>query len=108
MSISISAIRVAFQARCIWCAFGGPLFNLIVAGVCASLAAIISAELWLALMSSLVSTNLFFGLGGLLPLPSVDGEVIWRELRRLMRNRLHTSAKLTTKPAICDEETREQ
>jgi Zn-dependent protease len=63
---------------------GGPLFNIFVAGVCATLASIITADFWLALVSSLISTNLFFGLGGFLPLPSVDGEVIWRELLRPM------------------------
>jgi Zn-dependent protease len=68
-------------------ALGGPLFNLFVAGVCAVLAALITADFWSALVASLISTNLFFGLGGLLPLPSVDGEVIWRELLRLGRIR---------------------
>jgi Zn-dependent protease len=63
-------------------ALGGPLFNIFVAGVCATLAPIITADFWLALASSLISTNLFFGLGGFLPIPSVDGEVIWRELLR--------------------------
>lgn len=61
---------------------GGPLFNLLVAGVCATLATGIPSNFWGALVTSLASTNLFFGLGGFLPLPSVDGEVIWRELLR--------------------------
>jgi Zn-dependent protease len=59
---------------------GGPVFNILVAGVCAALATIIAPGFWLDLVDSLLSTNLFFGLGGLLPLPSVDGAVIWREL----------------------------
>jgi Zn-dependent protease len=59
---------------------GGPLFNIVVAGVCAALATIIAPGFWLDLAISLLATNLFFGLGGLLPLPSVDGAVIWREL----------------------------
>lgn len=63
-------------------ALGGPLCNLFVAGMCAALAVIITADFWSALVSSLIATNLFFGFGGLLPLPSVDGEVIWRELLR--------------------------
>jgi hypothetical protein len=66
---------------------GGPLFNIFVAGVCAALAAIIASDFWLALVTSLISTNLFFGVGGLLPLPSVDGEVIWRELFRPIHSR---------------------
>lgn len=61
---------------------GGPLFNLLVAGVCAALATVMPPDFWGALITSLASTNLFFGLGGFLPLPSVDGEVIWRELLR--------------------------
>jgi Zn-dependent protease len=61
---------------------GGPIFNLFVAGVCATLATGVASDFWLALVTSLASTNLFFGLGGFLPLPSVDGEVIWRELLR--------------------------
>jgi Zn-dependent protease len=70
-------------------ALGGPLLNLFVAGVCAALAALITADFWSALVNSLISTNLFFGLGGFLPIPSVDGEVIWRELLRPLLIRLH-------------------
>jgi Zn-dependent protease len=66
---------------------GGPLFNIFIAGVCAMLAAIIASDFWVALVTSLISTNLFFGFGGFLPLPSVDGEVIWRELLRPIYSR---------------------
>ena len=52
------------------------------------LATVVAPGFWLALVTSLVSTNLFFGLGGFLPLPSVDGEVIWRELLRPIHKRL--------------------
>ena len=43
-----------------------------------------------AIIEQLAATNLFFGVGGLLPIPSIDGEVIWRELLRSSRqsNRL--------------------
>lgn len=61
---------------------GGPIFNLLAAGMCAIFATVVAPGFWSALVTSLASTNLFFGLGGLLPLPSVDGEVIWRELLR--------------------------
>src|SRR5215213_8113911 len=61
---------------------GGPIFNLIIAGICAAIATVVAPGFGFALLASLVSTNLFFGLGGLLPLPSVDGQVIWRELLR--------------------------
>jgi len=40
------------------------------------------------LLASLSSTNLFFGFGGFAPIPSVDGEVIWRELLRPVFSRL--------------------
>jgi Zn-dependent protease len=61
---------------------GGPIFNLIVAGVCFGVAPVIPSGFWADLMASLIATNLFFGIGSFLPLPSVDGEVIWRELLR--------------------------
>jgi len=32
------------------------------------------------LLASIASTSLFMGAGGFLPLPSVDGQVIWREV----------------------------
>jgi Zn-dependent protease len=67
---------------------GGPIFNLFVAGICAVIATRVGLGFWLALVTSLVATNLFFGLGGFLPLPSIDGEVIWRELLRPIKNRL--------------------
>jgi len=67
---------------------GGPFFNIFVAGVCALLATVVAPGFWLNLVTGLLSTNLFFGFGGLLPLPSVDGQVIWRELCRPIYGRL--------------------
>lgn len=67
---------------------GGPIFNLFVAGLCSALAPVIAPGFWSALVASLVSTNQFFGFGGFLPLPSVDGEVIWRELLKPIYDRL--------------------
>ena len=67
---------------------GGPVFNLIVAGLLSAVAAGIAPGFWSALVVSLISTNRFFGFGGFLPLPSVDGEVIWRELLRPIYSRL--------------------
>lgn len=66
---------------------GGPLFNLLIAGLGVVAAALVAPGFWSALIASLISTNLFFGLGGFLPLPSVDGEVIWPELLRLIDRR---------------------
>jgi len=68
-------------------ALGGPLLNLVLAG------AITAAGGWLRpglttglaseMLNSLVATSLTFGLGGLLlPLPSLDGQVIWRVILR--------------------------
>jgi len=61
---------------------GGPIFNLIVAGLLSAFAGSLAPGFWSGLVASLISTNRFFGFGGFLPLPSVDGEVIWRELLR--------------------------
>lgn len=67
---------------------GGPIFNLIIAGVLYAFTPMPTGDFWSALVASLINTNLFFGLGGFLPLPSVDGEVIWREIIGLIRIRL--------------------
>ena len=67
---------------------GGPVFNLLIAGLCSALAVGMGPGFGSALIASLISTNRFFGFGGFLPLPSVDGEVIWRELLRPIRARL--------------------
>ena len=67
-----------------------PVFNLVVAGTLITLAPKIAPGFWSGLIASLISTNLFFGFGGFLPLPSVDGEVIWRELLRPISSRLHS------------------
>ena len=71
---------------------GGPVFNLIVAGLLSVFAAGAAPGFWAGLVASLISTNRFFGLGGFLPLPSVDGEVIWREVLRFISSRLKKSA----------------
>lgn len=79
---------------------GGPIFNLFIAGVCSVVATVISLGFWSDIFASLISTNLFFGVGGLLPIPSVDGEVIWRELLRPIYVRFqmkNTSSKSKSK-----------
>jgi hypothetical protein len=68
-------------------ALGGPLFNLGVAGLLGLAVPPPAAGFWADLYARLLSVNLFFGLGGLLPIPSVDGEVIWREVRRMLPRR---------------------
>jgi Zn-dependent protease len=67
---------------------GGPIFNLFIAALCLLFAPMIGSGFWSDLLASLISTNLFFGFGGFVPLPSVDGEVIWRELLRPITSRL--------------------
>lgn len=69
---------------------GGPVFNIIVAGLLSALSGDGAPGFWSGLVASLISTNLFFGFGGFLPLPSVDGEVIWRELLRPLYTRMQT------------------
>lgn len=65
-------------------AIGGPAANLLMAALAyAALAGLGGgAHPWLARVGTV---NLLYGLGGLLPIPSVDGEVIWREVRRAVR-----------------------
>lgn len=70
---------------------GGPLFNLLMAGIFSIFAQIIPSGFGAALTAGLVSTNLFFGLGSFLPIPSVDGEVIWREILRAFKGRRNES-----------------
>lgn len=59
---------------------GGPVFNLVLAGLFNLMLVYMAQSPGRALIEQLASTNIFFGVGGLLPIPSVDGEVIWREL----------------------------
>lgn len=66
---------------------GGPVINIIVGIFCIFIARWIPPGFWAGVNNSMISTNLFFGLGGLLPVPSVDGQVIWREIINFMRNR---------------------
>jgi hypothetical protein len=67
-------------------ALGGPVFNLLIAGLLYALLPLVPAGVGLTILDRIASMNLFFGVVGFLPLPSVDGEVIWRELLRPLRN----------------------
>lgn len=66
-------------------ALGGPVFNLLVAGVLYLVLPLVQRGVPYDLAASLAATNLFFGVGGFLPLPSIDGQVIWREMIRGLR-----------------------
>ncbi len=61
-------------------ALGGPIFNLLVAGVLYLMLPLVERGFVFDLLVSLAATNLFFGVGSFLPLPSIDGWVIWREV----------------------------
>jgi Zn-dependent protease len=62
-------------------ALGGPMANLIVGLAAIGLSSILGSH-WLASFSA---ANLAFGALALLPIPTIDGEVIWRELLRRKR-----------------------
>jgi len=64
---------------------GGPVLNLLVAGGCIFFSRITPEGFLSDVLASLISTNLFFGIGSFVPLRSVDGEVIWREILRSNR-----------------------
>jgi len=64
---------------------GGPIFNILSAGICYAFARIMSGGFASALFHSLVTVNLVFGFGGFLPIPTTDGQVIWREIIRWFR-----------------------
>ncbi len=66
---------------------GGPILNILAAGVFYTFAPAPNHSFLNGLTASLISTNLFIGLGSFLPLPSVDGGVIWREILRSLRAR---------------------
>jgi Zn-dependent protease len=63
-------------------AVGGPAMNLLLGLVALPLWSAAGAGVGAFLLGTFALINLAFGLVSLLPIPSVDGEVIWRELRR--------------------------
>ncbi|HEX9926717.1 MAG TPA: hypothetical protein VGD99_28985 [Anaerolineae bacterium] len=66
-------------------ALGGPVFNLIVAGLLYTGLPLMAPGLSQHLVTRIADINLFFGVGSFIPLPSVDGQVIWREILRSLR-----------------------
>lgn len=68
-------------------AIGGPVANLVLAALAFAVAPGAGAGALGDVVARLASVNLGFGLGGFVPLPSVDGEVIWREVGRAWRRR---------------------
>ncbi len=61
---------------------GGPIANLLVAVLYAALLSLLPPGTARDVVARLVSVNQFFGFGSFLPIPTVDGWVIWRALLR--------------------------
>lgn len=72
-------------------AIGGPVANLLAAGFTYLILSLVGGGPH-ALLTRIAGVNLGFGLGAFLPLPSVDGEVIWREVWRGVRGSLRRGA----------------
>ncbi len=66
-------------------ALGGPIMNLILAAVLFGGVAIAQTPPLRTILMTSAFISLGYGLGSFLPIPSVDGEVIWRELRKQRR-----------------------
>lgn len=66
---------------------GEPIVNILVGIFCIFLAKWIPPGFWTGVNNSMITTNLFVGLGSLLPVPSVDGQVIWREIINWMKKK---------------------
>ncbi|MEP7199028.1 MAG: hypothetical protein ABI874_04340 [Chloroflexota bacterium] len=66
-------------------AVGGPAANLISVPLLYLLLPLAGSDFLAAVIASAAATSLFAGLGSFLPLPSIDGQVIWRELLRPLR-----------------------
>jgi len=61
-------------------ALGGPILNLLAATVALGLQTLVVIGFSTDVLGAIASTSLFMGVGGFAPLPSVDGQVIWREV----------------------------
>ena len=66
---------------------GGPILNILTGIFFLFAAKWIPPGFWTDVNANMISVNLFFGLGGLLPVPSVDGQVIWREIIHWMKKK---------------------
>lgn len=66
-------------------AVGGPVGNLVVAAITFAVLTALGGWGTQPMLDRIAGVNLLFGLGGFLPLPSVDGAVIWREVWRGLR-----------------------
>jgi Zn-dependent protease len=64
---------------------GGPAMNLLAGLGLLALTPGAGAGPGEALLARVMAVNLFMGVGSFLPIPSVDGAVIWREVVRWLR-----------------------
>jgi len=76
-------------------ASGGPILNLLIYAVMSQLLSHSGVGFRADVLAAIASTSLFIGAGGFLPLPSVDGQVIWREVF-LWHHRITRSAGKNT------------
>ena len=74
-------------------AMGGPILNLLIYGVMLQLLPNGGVGFRTDLLAAIASTSLFMGVGGFAPLPSVDGEVIWREVFHWLAGRRLRNAR---------------
>jgi len=78
-------------------ASGGPILNLLIYVVMLQLLPHRGVGFGTDVLAAIASTSLFMGAGGFLPLPSVDGQVIWREVFQWLQGVTGSMGKNTAK-----------
>jgi len=78
-------------------ASGGPILNLLIYAVMLQLLPHRGVGFGTDVLAAIASTSLFMGAGGFLPLPSVDGQVIWREGFQWLQGVTRSMGKNTAK-----------
>jgi hypothetical protein len=78
-------------------ASGGPILNLLSYVVILGLLPHSGVGFRTDVLAAIASTSLFMGAGGFLPLPSVDGQVIWREVFQWLQGVTSAMGKNTAK-----------
>ena len=78
-------------------ASGGPILNLLIYVVMLQLLPHSGVGFRTDILAAIASTSLFMGAGGFLPLPSVDGQVIWREVFQWLHGVTGSIGKNTAK-----------
>jgi len=78
-------------------ASGGPILNLLIYVMMLQLLPYSGVGFGTDVLAAIASTSLFMGAGGFLPLPSVDGQVIWREVFQWLQGVTGSMGKNTAK-----------